>query len=334
MPKISVIIPIYNGEKYLRKCLNSVVFQTYKDLEIICVDDGSNDNSLSILNEYKKNDKRFKIISKNNEGLSSARNVGIENSLGDYISFIDSDDWVSLALYDDFCKVLDKINKDIDIYNFNASKILCSDNNLALSCFLNVLEVRNHNSLYDIHTFADFSNPFCGNFAAYNKIYRSDFIKNNNIAFPYGLIFEDQLFYIKTFLRAKSIIVNNNLYYMYNVRTQDNIMNNLGEKSFDIFKIIDLMERDIKLSNLYENLKYAFLQHKYVSYSYLLFVTAQELQEKFYLESQKRIIEASLEKFDEDIMKKLRGYDVYIDIKTLDYISFFDKYKSKVIYDR
>ena len=66
----------------------------------------------------------------------------------------------------------------------------------------------------------------------------------------------------------------------------------------------------------------------------MLFVAARELQEKFYLESQKRIIEASLEKFDEDIMKKLRGYDVYIDIKTLDYISFFDKYKSKVIYDR
>ena len=111
----------------------------------------------------------------------------------------------------------------------------------------------------------------------------------------------------------------------------DNIV--VYDKAYTLNKTDSVQNNTIIIPS-YDKENNKLTEQKYVSYSYLLFVTAQELQEKFYLESQKRIIEASLEKFDEDIMKKLRGYDVYIDIKTLDYISFFDKYKSKVIYDR
>ena len=92
---ISIIIPIYNVEKYLEKCLDSILNQTYKNLEIILIDDGSTDNSPNICNSYCEKDKRIKIIHKNNEGVSSARNKGIELSKGKYIVFIDSDDYVS-----------------------------------------------------------------------------------------------------------------------------------------------------------------------------------------------------------------------------------------------
>lgn len=110
LPKVSVIIPVYNVEKYLRRCLDSVLNQTYDNWEAVCVNDGSPDNSVAILDEYAQKDERFKVVTKENGGLSDARNVGLENSTGDYINFLDSDDLihpqtfeitVGLALRDD-----------------------------------------------------------------------------------------------------------------------------------------------------------------------------------------------------------------------------------------
>ena len=94
MPKISVIIPVYNVEKYLRECLDSLLNQTFKDIEIICVNDGSTDGSLNILNEYASKDSRFIIINQNNQGLSAARNNGLNVAKGDYVAFLDSDDYI------------------------------------------------------------------------------------------------------------------------------------------------------------------------------------------------------------------------------------------------
>ena len=97
---ISVIIPIYNVENYLKKCIESVINQTYKNLEIILVNDGSNDNSKNIIDEYSTIDNRIKVINKENGGLSDARNAGIEIAKGDYITFLDSDDWIELNMYE------------------------------------------------------------------------------------------------------------------------------------------------------------------------------------------------------------------------------------------
>ena len=94
MPKVSIIIPVYNVEKYLKKCLNCIVNQTLTDFEVICINDGSTDNSLEILNEYAKNDKRFIVISQENQGQGVARNRCLELVKGEYIQFIDPDDWV------------------------------------------------------------------------------------------------------------------------------------------------------------------------------------------------------------------------------------------------
>ena len=95
MPKVSIILPVYNVEKYLSQCLDSIVNQTLKDFECICINDGSPDNSLAILKEYASKDSRIKIINQENKGQSSARNVGMNFSKGKYIAFIDSDDWIS-----------------------------------------------------------------------------------------------------------------------------------------------------------------------------------------------------------------------------------------------
>ena len=104
-PKISVIIPVYNVEDYLEECLDSIINQTFKDLEIICINDGSQDNSLNILEEYAEKDNRIKIITTKNQGLSAARNRGLENITGDYVYFIDSDDYLELTAFEELYAV-------------------------------------------------------------------------------------------------------------------------------------------------------------------------------------------------------------------------------------
>ena len=108
--KVSIIIPVYNVEKYLRRCLDSVIVQTYTDLEIILVNDGSKDNSLSICEEYRDNDNRIQIIDKPNGGLSSARNVGLNVASGQYISFVDSDDYIDNRMIETMLNVVKKYN--------------------------------------------------------------------------------------------------------------------------------------------------------------------------------------------------------------------------------
>lgn len=105
MPKVSVIVPVYNVEPYLRQCLDSIVSQTLKDIEIILIDDGSTDGSGEICDEYKREDHRIRVIHKVNEGLSAARNDGIDASTAPYIMFVDGDDWVEPEFCETPCRV-------------------------------------------------------------------------------------------------------------------------------------------------------------------------------------------------------------------------------------
>lgn len=116
-PLISVIVPVYNVETYLQQCLNSIVGQTYSRLEIILVDDGSTDSSGLICDEYARRDSRIKVIHKQNAGQSSARNAGLDIALGNFISFVDSDDWIDLNLYQIFTRELGDAPR-CDIYSF------------------------------------------------------------------------------------------------------------------------------------------------------------------------------------------------------------------------
>lgn len=117
MKLLSVIIPVYNAEKYLRKCLNSILISTYSNLEIICINDGSTDKSLEILKEYAKVDKRLKIINKKNGGPQEAREKGYEICKGEYITNIDSDDWIEADTFEIAIKMLEKENIDTILYD-------------------------------------------------------------------------------------------------------------------------------------------------------------------------------------------------------------------------
>ena len=116
--KISVVLPVYNVANYLRKCLDSLINQTFEDFEVICVNDGSTDLSLGILEGYALSDSRFKIISQKNQGLSGARNTGIQHIQGEYVLFVDSDDWLEDNALEELYNHVKGFNSDITMFKF------------------------------------------------------------------------------------------------------------------------------------------------------------------------------------------------------------------------
>ena len=211
-PKISVIIPVYNVEKYLQKCLDSVINQTYKNLEIICINDGSPDNSGKILDEYAKKDSRIIVIHQENAGVSAARNRGLEIATGEYIAFVDSDDWLKPECYELALNVLEN-DKEVDLVGYNADIINSrNDTNQDLQ--------RNKNW---------FTLPFVGKFELSQKIairmcgacwiylFKASIIKNNKLKFSNYKFSEDFLFIFEYFAFVKNIYFLDKNLYNYNL---------------------------------------------------------------------------------------------------------------------
>lgn len=241
---ITVVVPVYNVEKYLKKCLDSIVNQTYKNLEIICVDDGSPDNSIDILNIFAEKDKRIKIIRQRNQGLSEARNTGIKNAKGKYIIFIDSDDWIELEMIDLMLKKIQNENLDLVICGFfdhyfekkykinelNNIKKYIKDKIDGISYFKIVTSKTN--------LFTAF---------AWNKLYRLDLIKSKNLFFPEKRLYEDLSFTFRYLIYSKKVDVVERPLYHY-IRRKGSITNILNFKnSIDIlFTLENLKEFLIK----------------------------------------------------------------------------------------
>jgi len=325
-PLISVIVPVYNSQEFLEECLDSLCLQTYEKLEFICVNDGSSDNSLEILNKYKENDERFIIIDKENGGASSARNAGLKIAKGDFISFVDSDDRVSLCLYKKFAELKEKP----DIFMFNVCKYDRNVKDIFPQFFFNPSEWRNHKDENTVHVFDDCINPFHGNMSACNKIFCSDLIKSlGENPFPDGLVYEDEYFFFLTMLRAKSIIINQNPMYYYR-NNQTSVSNTSGSKTFDIFKIVDMIEALLQEYGLLENYKYALFQHKYKQYAKEFFKTDESLRADYYTEMQTRLRRYEGENLNKQVCERLTLFGMYKNILNLDADAFYARYYGKV----
>ena len=242
MPKVSIIIPVYNVEKYLKQCLDSVINQTLKDIEIICVNDCSPDNSSKILEEYACKDSRIKIINlEKNGGLGNARNVGMQHVTSNYVMFLDSDDWLDKST----CKLLynhiHTNNNEFVMFNFyfyyenNTKK--CHYNKF--NVFLSQKDINHINP-------ANLDKPFNLSAEAWYKIYKIDFLRRNNIKFLKGYNFEDQTFLTEILCKAKDISVLNIplLYYRQrsNSITQD--ASNWKDYTYAVQKAISLIPKE------------------------------------------------------------------------------------------
>ena len=201
MKTISVIIPVYNVEPYLRQCIDSVLQQTYRDLEIILVDDGSPDNCPAICDEYAQKDGRVKVVHKKNGGLSSARNAGMEVATGDYICFFDSDDFVEKDMLEKMLFAIQGNNDDVcicgysvDVLDANGTEISCKEVIPQYASIENTLSLQEYEKILGI----------CG--YAWNKLYRLQFLRQNNLCFVEGIsLVEDLLFNAKVFSNGGKI---------------------------------------------------------------------------------------------------------------------------------
>lgn len=229
--KVSVIIPVYNVEKYLKKCVNSVIKQTYHNLEIILVDDGSTDGSGQLCDRIEKKDTRIKVFHKSNGGLSDARNYGIEHSTGDYITFIDSDDVVSINLISHLLNISEKYNADISICN--PTHIF---NNVSLN-FEDATKVRLLSSTQALNMMF-YQKDFL--VSAWGKLYSSNIF--NKIKFPVGMIFEDVAIMYKLFYLSNRIVYSNAKYYGYYHRENSITTQDFSENDLDILKICDSLK--------------------------------------------------------------------------------------------
>jgi len=217
-PLISIIIPCFNAEKTLEKCLKSVVQQSYANLEIIIIDDGSTDETSLIYNKFQSNDERILVLKQQNSGVSKARNTGVKAATGDYICFVDSDDWAELNYCSELYSLLVGENADISIveasYEDENGNVLCSkpisdekifDGNRALVLLLEDQEIQSH---------------------PWGKLFKADLLKN--VHFPENLkCFEDYSTLFKIFNKAVKVIKSNEKLYHY-IQREDSLSHNLS----------------------------------------------------------------------------------------------------------
>lgn len=254
IPKISVIIPVYNTEKYLERCINSVVNQNFRDVEIIIINDCSEDNSLKIIDKYKNKDKRVKIINKiKNEGLSSARNSGIEIAKGEYILHIDSDDWIEQGYLNDIYEVAQKNDADMVITDFyidydNGMIKYCKEQNIEKEIGKNVLE-----------------NCFLGKgcICVWNKLMKRDLYIKNNIRHPINISQGEDLAVTPRLFYFSKTIVKINKAYVHYIQNPKSISNTSNiKKILEVYKALNILENFFKKeSNQYfQNFKLNHLE--------------------------------------------------------------------------
>jgi len=230
-PRISIIVPIYNTEKYLPRCLDSLIGQTFNDIEIICVIDGSEDNSVEICKEYREKDPRIIIIAQENQGPSGARNTGITYARGEYIQFCDSDDYYSPKMCQILYTAISSSGADLAA---SGTRIIYDD----------VDRFSEDNGYYRIQgsglTLVNESVFQNTDVSLWNKIFRKSIIDAYQVNFPVGLFYEDAAFFFKYLFVSKKIFYIKEVLYTY-VRHQNSIMSNTFNKStraIDHVKII------------------------------------------------------------------------------------------------
>lgn len=260
MPEISIIVPVYKVEKYLDRCVKSILAQTFTDFELILVDDGSPDNCPQMCDEWAKKDERIRVIHKENGGLSSARNAGLRVAVGNYIGFVDSDDWITKDMYEHLYSLIIKNKMDISMCCFarNPKKLeegLCEKGSM----------------YFDKKKLMEFFfrvNGELSNYAVWNRLYKKELL--NDIRFVEGRINEDVLFSYEVFRKANGMIFSKQRKYLYFQNRQGITNGKLRKKDFDLLKNWDFIVENEK-----ENVNYEWAKINRMRATYTLYVKAR-----------------------------------------------------------
>lgn len=259
--KVSIIIPVYNVELYLKSCMDTVINQTLDNIEIICVNDGSTDNSLELLEEYVKKDNRIRIITQKNCGLGCARNTGLKYAKGEYIFFLDSDDKILLNSLEKLYLNATSNNSDFVIFKisrFNDEYITYANPGFPLEKFFGEVDYNNFTFTYkNIKNYV-----LNASFSAWSKLYKKEFLDGfEDFKFPVGTAYEDVLFHVKCFLRASRISFESEYFYKYRLSNTTSIMH-IKSNFMDIFNICDSVEEFLISSNYFDEFYVEFIRFK------------------------------------------------------------------------
>ena len=256
MVKISVIVPVYNCGDYIEESINSILNQTFKDMEVICVDDGSSDDSLKILNKIRDYDSRLKVHSQENQGAGVARNNALKFASGDYVYFFDADDYL---VEDGLEKAYDNAirnDSDIALFKYDQYKDDSFYRHLGLDIEKQFPQTDFNNFTFTCYDYR--KRAFRGPFAPWFKLYKKEFLDRHAFEFPPKLNHNDVPFHVKTFLKASRISFVDEYLYHYRLDNPNSISNTRLKRYNDIFSIIQIVEDFLKDENLFDEFKKEF----------------------------------------------------------------------------
>lgn len=293
-PLVSVIIPVYNVEEYLKECIDSVLYQTYNNIEIIAVNDGSTDNSSNILNQYSQRFENIIVIEQINSGQSVARNKGIMKSKGKYLYFLDADDYILPDTINNLIDVMERNN--LDLVRFGAE------------AFYDGISLKKDKKQYDLKKYfeekklynkTEFLSSNLNSFRSSPCLYiiKRDLLLNNNILFRNNIIHEDELFTLEVFLNTSSFMYDSNLYYRRRYRA-DSTMTSVSKKSlrysFDSYcSIINELKNMLQKYN--NPLEIKLIQNRIHSI-YINLIKIKDIERSYKLKKILKIKGLSLEK--------------------------------------
>lgn len=298
--KVSVIVPIYNVEKYLRECLDSIVNQTLKEIEIICVNDGSTDRSSEILEEYAQKDSRIKVFNKPNGGYGSAMNVGLNHITGEYIGIVEPDDFIKPEMYQTLYGLALAHQVDIvksNFINFFDESVV-NENGKVIKPTINKWFVKDRKSPTGVFTLKECPSFLSFHPSIWSCIYRTDFIKQHNIKFQEipGAGWTDNLFQVKTMLLAENIIYTDEAWYYYRKKHLDDA-SDLKDIAIP-FKRTEEIREWLREQGIKDRQIEANLTKRELNYIQLVFRSIQETQ----LPEVIPYIERYLQKTDLDVL--------------------------------
>lgn len=259
-PKVSIVMPVYNSEQYLKETLDSILSQSYKNLELICVDDGSTDRSLDILQKYSNTDQRITIIKQKNQFAGVARNNGFSKVTGKYVLFLDSDDIFERNMLKSVVRIAEKEHTDIVFFGFYHFSTSIKSRSLMGIPYKNkkITSAKEHkNDLFQI-----------GQGVPWNRLYNVEFVRKTNLQFQ-ALQSNNDVFFSKAImLYAERMIFLNKRYVNYRIRNANSLQGSYKLSSGNFSKCLEAIRQELLKNNLYEDYKISF--EKYVVDSFLL----------------------------------------------------------------
>lgn len=277
--KVSLIIPVYNAEDFLDESINSLLNQTLKDIELVCVNDGSKDSSLKMLEDFAKNDGRIKIINQENQGCGAARNKALDNAKGDYIYFFDPDDYLTPNALEKLYDNAISNNSDFVIFKIasfrDGEPINYDEPGFEFEKIFNDVDFDNFTFNYR----AIKRHVLLSSFAPWTKFYKKEFLdKYDDFRFHTKVAFDDVPFHVQSMIRAKRISYVPEFFYHYRL-SNPNSVNNTASNAFDIFKIVDYVENFLEKEGCFDEFREDFLIFKITQLS--MYISSSHSEDYF-----------------------------------------------------